>query len=408
MKPRLLFLAQTLPYPPTGGVKIRSYHTLRILSSVYDVTALCFYRWKGGRLEPDIEGALGNLAHLAEIRAFPIPSDHSRGRLLLDHLQSILRQSVYTNFTYDSREFRDALEAALLRDEFDLVHSDSLDLARYFDIIPDSCPVVCVHHDAQSLLLERRAEREPNRVVASYLHFQSRLMREEEERRCASVSLNVTVSDADADVLRSLAPAGKFAVVPNGVDTEFFRPRDVPRSGMCFVGGTTWFPNRDALGYYANDLLPEIRRRLPEAETTWVGRASDDERRAYGRLDGLTMTGFVADIRPYLATSACFVVPLRVGGGTRIKILDAWAMGKAVVSTSVGCEGLAAVHGENILVADEPAAFADAVTTVVRDTHFRERLERNARQTVLDHYSWQSVGEKMIAAYEDLLQRDPS
>lgn len=406
MKPRLLFLAQTLPYPPTGGVKIRSYHTLRILSSAYDVTALCFYRWKRGRLEPDIDSALDNLKELAEIRAFPIPGDHNRSRLLLDHLRSILLQRVYTNFTYDSSDFEDALKAVLGSGTFEVVHSDSLDLAHYFDIIPDECPLVCVHHDAQSLLLKRRAEREPRRVVASYLHFQSRLMREEERRRCASVSLNVTVSDEDADVLRSLAPTGRFAVVPNGVDTKFFMPRDVPRSGMCFVGGTTWFPNRDALEYYANGLLPEIRRKLPEAETTWIGRASDDELRAYDKLHGLTMTGFVADIRPYLAASACFVVPLRVGGGTRIKILDAWAMGKAVVSTSVGCEGLAAVHGENILVADDPVDFAEAVAAVVRDDNLRERLECNARQTVLDHYSWQVVGNTMIKAYEDLRQRD--
>ena len=406
MKPRLLFLAQTLPYPPTGGVKIRSYHTLRILSSAFDVTALCFYRWKQGRLEPDIDSALDSLQKLAEIRAFPIPSDHSRGRFLLDHLRSILRQRVYTNFAYESSEFEDALKTVVQQGEFDVVHSDSLDLACYFDMIPDKCPLVCVHHDAQSLLLERRAEREPNRVVASYLRFQSRLMRQEEKRRCASVSLNVTVSTQDADVLRSLAPTGKFAVVPNGVDTEFFSPRDRPRRGMCFVGGTTWFPNRDALEYYATELLPEIRRRLPEAETTWVGRASDDEISAYDKLDGLTMTGFVVDIRPYLAASACFVVPLRVGGGTRIKILDAWAMGKAVVSTSVGCEGLVAVHGENILVADDPADFAEAVATVVRDGYLRERLERNARQTVVERYSWRVVGDKMIQVYEDLIQGD--
>jgi glycosyltransferase involved in cell wall biosynthesis len=406
LKPRLLFLAQTLPYPPTGGVKIRSFHTLRILSSVFDVTALCFYRWKRGRLEPDVERALERLSQLADVRAFPIPSDHSRGRLLLDHLRSSLQRSVYTNFTYQSREFEDALGAVLEERDFVVVHSDSLDLSRYFDVMPVGCPIVCVHHDAQSLLLERRAEREPRRLIASYLMFQSHLMREEEKYRCASVSVNITVSDQDTEVLRSLAPAGKFAVVPNGVDTAFFAPRDAPQSGICFVGGTTWFPNRDALVYYAEVLLPMIRQKLPGIETTWIGRASDEERRAFEHCEGLTLTGFVADIRPYLASAACFVVPLRVGGGTRIKILDAWAMGKAVVSTSVGCEGLDAVPGENILVADDPAAFAEAVATVVRDQSVRERLGRLGRQTVMERYSWEVIGRVMIRAYDELTATD--
>lgn len=406
MKPRLLFLAQTLPYPPTGGVKIRTYHTLRLLSSAFDVTALCFYRWKKGRLEPDVADAVEQLSRLARVEAFPIPSDHSRLRLIWDHVRSLAARSVYTNFTYQSREFRAAIERELQSDHYDLVHADSLDLSRYFDLIPNGELLVCVHHDAQSLLLQRRAEREQSRLLASYLRIQSRFMRGEEARTCSSVSLNVAVSEADAEVLRSRTPEGSFAVLPNGVDTDFFAPEFGEENGVCFVGGTTWFPNRDALEHYTVDILPEIRRRLPDLETTWIGRASEEEKARYADTAGISLTGFVPDIRPYLARSAGVVVPLRVGGGTRIKILDAWAMGKAVVSTSLGCEGLKAIDGQNIMIADGPIGFARAVEAIATDEGLRRRLGANARRTAVEDYSWDVIGAEMIQLYRALIASD--
>jgi glycosyltransferase involved in cell wall biosynthesis len=166
----------------------------------------------------------------------------------------------------------------------------------------------------------------------------------------------------------------------------------------------SWFPNADALEFFDEEILPLVRARDEKMTVTWVGRAKPEVIARYATR-GIQLTGHVDDIRPYVAKAACYVVPLRIGGGTRLKILDAWAMGKAVVSTSVGCEGLEAVDGQNILIRDDPAAFAAAVTTVLRDAGLRTALERNARVTAEQRYSWDVIGETMRRLYGEVLAR---
>jgi glycosyltransferase involved in cell wall biosynthesis len=214
--------------------------------------------------------------------------------------------------------------------------------------------------------------------------------------------LNVTVSEADQHELARIAPQSRFAVVPNGVDTGFFQPGAGRENEVVFVGGSNWFPNRDARDHFAADILPWLRALDCSAPIRWVGHASPADRMQLRERYGIEMTGYVDDVRPYLRDAACFIVPLRVGGGTRLKILDAWAMGKAVVSTSVGCEGLAAVDGENILIRDTAQGFAEAVRVVCADQLLRQRLGANARSTVQQMYSWERIGEPMLDAYLSL------
>jgi polysaccharide biosynthesis protein PslH len=400
--PHLLFLSQVLPYPPDGGVKIRTYHVLRLLASRFQVTALCFYRTKKGALEVRVEESLAALGKLGRVEAFPLPQDRSRIRLLRDHLHSLATRRVYTVAGYESTAFRNRLNSLLETERFDIVHADSLDLSPYLPAV-EGIPVACTHHDAQSVLLRRRAERQKNPLIRKYIAFQAELMERAERRWCPAVSLNVTVSGRDRDVLGEIAPDARFSVVPNGVDTEYFAPIHAPTAGMVFVGGTTWFPNRDALEYYNADILPALRRAGVRDDVKWVGRASAAELQGSQAWDGIQMTGFVPDVRPFIRGAACYIVPLRVGGGTRIKILDAWAMGKAVVSTSIGCEGLNAIDGDNILIRDDPDSFAEAVRDVLGDSELRQRLGRAARETVEKTYSWDVVGRHLIETYENLI-----
>ena len=170
-----------------------------------------------------------------------------------------------------------------------------------------------------------------------------------------------------------------------------------------FLGPTYQFANRDAVEYLIDDIFPEIRASRPTASLTLIGRNSDADRERWEGASGVVCAGQVDDVRPYLAEASCFVVPIRVGGGTRLKILDAWAMGKAVVSTTAGCEGLHAVNEENILIRDTPRDLADAVRAVLDDPRLRERLGSNARETVNARYAWQRVGHGLRAAYRHLL-----
>src|SRR5262245_27477951 len=178
------------------------------------------------------------------------------------------------------------------------------------------------------------------------------MTRKEEEAWCHRMIVNFTVSNEDKAVLLEIAPAARVVVLPNGVDTELFQPAAGKKAGLVFVGGHDWFPNRDAMSFFASEILPAVRAHAGDVGVTWVGRAPEQVREEYKLRHNVLLTGYVEDVRPYVGSADCFVVPLRVGGGTRLKILDAWAMGKAVVSTSVGCEGLEARDGENILIRD--------------------------------------------------------
>lgn len=397
----LLVLCQTLPFPPDGGVNIRTYNVLRLLAREFAVTALCFYRASDRRSQAEVEASLAGLRKIISVEAFPIPQERSRMRFLYDHLRSAVTGRAYTRYAYESRAVRARLRELLLTRRFAVVHVDSLDLCTY---LPDVAhlPVVCVHHNVESRLLRRRAMAEEAPWRRLYIAHQARLLEREERLWCPRVTLNVAVSPSDAQTLACIAPTAPVAVVPNGVDTEYFLPDSSIEKDVLFVGGSNWFPNRDARDYFASEILPRVRGRGCDATVRWVGHALPEDQAVFRSRFGIEMTGYVDDVRPYFRNAACFVVPLRVGGGTRLKILDAWAMGKAVVSTTVGCEGLEAIDGENILIRDTPADFADAVHALCTDSSLRRRLGSQARATAERIYSWDTLGEHMIAMYSQL------
>jgi glycosyltransferase involved in cell wall biosynthesis len=398
-RPQLLFLCQTLPYPPDGGVWIRTYHVLRLLARAFDVTALCFERsaTSGSRAGADAAAGVEALSEWAGVEVFPIPQRHSRIRYGWDHTRSIVRGRAYTEYLYESRAFRRRIEELLQSHRFDLVHADSLDMAGYFSRC-SGIPVVCVHHDVESALLDRRAAIERTQWRSAYLRYQARLTARLERRWCGRVALNVTVSEQDRALLLRAVPGVRAAVVPNGVDTDEFRPGRVSGEGVAYVGGTHWFPNLDALEFFAGNIRPHLGQ-TPRTAMRWIGHATPEQQRHYRERYDIELTGYVGDVRPFMREAACHIVPLRAGGGTRLKILNSWAMGKPVVSTSIGCEGLAAVDGDNILIRDDPREFAKAVACVLQDAVLRRRLGERGRETAERLYAWDVIGEAMIETY---------
>ena len=390
IRPRLLFLCQTLPYPPDGGVWIRTYHILRLLSRAFDITALCFER----AAMPGNHAARDIAASRAALR-----------RYAWDHVRSTVFGRVYTTYLYESREFQRRLLDVLSSTPIDIVHADSLDLVRYLPACGD-IPIVCVHHDVESALLRRRAEIERNEWRGAYLRHQARLMEDTERDWCGRVALNVAVSDADRSALQRIAPSSRVEIVPNGVDIDEFQPDRTVGEGVAFVGGLHWFPNLDALDFFTADILPHLRAACPNLPARWIGSASVDQRLQYRDTFGLDVTGYVDDVRPFMSQAACHIVPLRAGGGTRLKILNSWAMGKPVVATSIGCEGLEAIDGENILIRDDPKAFAQAIVSVLEDRQLARRLGEGGRARVEQRYSWDVIGEELIRTYLDVANVD--
>jgi glycosyltransferase involved in cell wall biosynthesis len=341
------------------------------------------------------------LSRFARVEVFPIPQRHSRARFVWDHVRSVAMHRVYTTFRYESRDFAERLETMLRLMRFDLVHVDSLDLAEYLSACRD-LPVICVHHDVTSMQLSRRAEIERAEWRRAYLRHQARLTERCEREWCARVAMNVAVSADDAAALRRIAPGSSVAVVPNGVDVEEFHPDDAPGRGAAFVGGLHWFPNADALDHFAADVLPHVRAARPDLPVTWIGSATDEQQRQYSEQFGIRVSGYVHDVRPLMREAACHIVPLRAGGGTRLKILNSWAMGKPVVSTSIGCEGLEAADGRNILIRDDPKAFAEAMLAVLSDADLARRLGEAGRETAERLYSWNVIGQDLLDRYLDV------
>lgn len=400
--PNLLFLAHTVPFPPDEGAKIRTFNIFRLLSRQFRVDALCFCRDPKHATAVDMEERVVELRRYGSVESFAIPQESSIFRRGWDHLRSVATELPYTRYMYESRDFRSRLRELLEHNDYDLIHVDSMDLSAYLPALTDQT-VICGHHNVESELLFRRARSGDNLFKRLYLLYQARLLEIEEERWCPRVELNVTVSERDRKKLTGRIPEADAMVVPNGVDTDAYRPNGGEKEGgLVFVGGCDWFPNRDALAHFAEEILPQVRSRRPEVTVTWIGRADQAMRSRYRRRHGIEMTGYVKDIRPHVHRAACYVVPIRVGGGSRLKILDAWAMGKAVVSTSQGCEGLDAVDGENILVRDRPEAFAEAINRVLSDECLRRRLGRRARKTAEEKYSWEVVGAEMNRTYREL------
>ncbi len=397
----LLFLSHRLPFPPHNGASIRTYNILKQLAREYEVTALCFDRTDPALGDLPLEGRVEALRPFARVEVFPIPQESSRYRLVRDHLFSVLTGNPYTYYVHDLTAYGARLSALLHERTWAAVHLDSMDLLRYVPMLAGT-PMVCTHHNVESALLRRRAGAETSVLLRRYMRHQAALLERAERRLLGRFALNVAVSGDDARSFAALAPEARISVVPNGVDTESFRPAEGPTRGCVFVGGTSWFPNRDGLAWFVQAILPALERRHWGSEVVWVGRATPEELIRHQGTRGLRLTGYVEDIRPYVNEARCFIAPLRVGGGTRLKILDAWALGKAVVSTSIGAEGLLTRDGDNILLADTPEAFAAAMVRLLGDEALAGRLGAAARQTVEEHYSWDIIGRDMLGRYREV------
>jgi glycosyltransferase involved in cell wall biosynthesis len=215
-------------------------------------------------------------------------------------------------------------------------------------------------------------------------------------------------SEVDRDLMEEICPGLNSDVIPNGVDTTLYQPdHEVEEEAtLIYTGSMDWFPNEDAAIYFIDEILPTIQKKRPNLKFYVVGQFPSERLKRNGNRPGVIITGRVDDVKPYIARATVYVVPLRIGGGTRLKILEALAMGKAVVSTSVGAEGLNLSAGDEITIADEPARFADGVLQLMENGGMRRELGDCGRQRVEAEYDWRQIGEKLQGLYEAVVAGD--
>jgi glycosyltransferase involved in cell wall biosynthesis len=288
---------------------------------------------------------------------------------------------------------------------FDLVHVDTLGLVPYVHAL-GNIPVVLNHHNVESQMMARRAERDRSWVRRQYFRREAGKLTRMERAVCPDVTLNLVVSALDADRLRGVSPGSRVRVVSNGVDTEYFRPRAGAQSrrfSLIFVGGMNWYPNRDAVLYFLKEVWPLLREEQPERTLTVVGQDPPPELTSAMRDPRVHAPGFVDDVRPYLDSAETYVCPIRDGGGTRLKILDALSMGKPLVATGVAVEGLGLSEGIHFLRAESPEDYVRALRRL-NEPGLRQRLAAAGRAFVESRYRWEVIGKDLLEAYDSALQ----
>jgi glycosyltransferase involved in cell wall biosynthesis len=271
--------------------------------------------------------------------------------------------------------------------------------------IRSRAPLILDEHNLEYELLERtvREERSPLRKLYNWIEY--RKLRREEHRNWRRADVCIFTSPRERDIFGAFLPEKRAIVVPNGVDVDYFRPTHTTPdpSTIVFTGLMRYRPNADAVISFVREILPRIRHHRPEAVFTIVGSGVPPE---VARLAGpnVVVTGTVADVRPYVARSAAFVVPLRMGSGTRLKVLEGLAMGKAMVSTTLGCEGIAVRDGEHLLVADEPDDFARAVLRLFDAQDGAAALGARGRALVEQEYAWGSIYSRLESFYVEMIR----
>jgi polysaccharide biosynthesis protein PslH len=393
---QILVVAPYPPYPPRFGGASRIYHLLRVLARDHRITLLCF-------ASPAEAAEMGPLADLGiEVHTVPRPPAKDRRRKRLYQLRSLVGRT-YSHYSLWSPRMAAMLDGLLSQRRFDVVQVEFGDLAGAYPVAPGALRIVD-EHNVEYRFMERLERLERSRLRRLYYRLEARKLRHDELAACRRADAILTTSDVDRATLLPHVDATPIRVVPNGVDTTFFTPGpDVdgpPR--LVFTGAINYQPNTDGALHFCGEIWPLVRRSAPEATLAIVGKDPPPAVRALAR-DGVTVTGTVPDVRPWMQTATVFVVPLRTGGGTRLKILEALAAGRAVVSTSLGCEGLEVTPGQDILVADEPAAFADAVVRCVRDPALRASLGVAGRALVEQRYRWEAIGAGLADFYRELL-----
>lgn len=402
-KPALLFLAHLLPWPLDGGGQIKSYHTLRLLAREYDVTLLAFIR------RPEETQDIEPLRVLCrDIRTVLIP--RSRARNIASAASALLSGRSFLIGRDSVPAMHAALAQALAEREYAAIHVDHLQMAQY---IPDgpTPPVVLDQHNIEHRIPQRMAQTAgANPLMRAYAAQEWPKLRRFEIAACRRADHVLTVSDEDRAGLAALAPDvnDRISVVPIGVDLDYFSSVR-RRSGshtLLSIGTMYWPPNVDSMLYFCGEILPIIRKSIPDVHLNIVGAKPVPAICALAEADpSVTVTGLVPDVRDWAVDCGAFVTPLRSGSGMRVKILNAMAMGLPVVSTSVGAEGIDVQNGYNILLADGTSQFADATIRVIQDISLAQRIADGGRRLMQEHYSWDSVGERLLGVYADLLAR---
>jgi sugar transferase (PEP-CTERM/EpsH1 system associated) len=386
---RILQITPRIPYPPDDGGKIGIFNITKYLSMRgHKITLLS--------LDSIPVKDMSGLEKFCNVEPVFANTSNSYLKMFLN----LFSPSPYTMSKYYIKDFETKLYNLLKKNRFDIVHIDSLHMAYYGKMIKSyfNIPIVLREHNVESVIWERYYQESSNLLKKIYAGMQFKKVYKYESKILEVFDKCLMITKEDEKRIKQMNPKIKTAVVPAGVDTSKFFPMDIPEEpySIVSVASMDWMPNIDGVIWFYKKIFPKIKREIPSAKLYIVGKNPPLEIKNIVDKN-VIVTGYVEDVREYIAKAAVFIVPLKVGGGMRIKILNALAMSKAIVSTSVGCEGIEVTDGKNICVANREEDFARKIIELMLDREKRERIGKNGLELIRKKYTW----EKMASLIEE-------
>jgi len=398
---KVLVLDEEIPYPPNAGKRIRTWNLLHRLACRHSISLLCYGR-PSDPAATVVQNA-GITLHLVEPQA-----DLTGWRLHLCLFLNLFSPYPFSVAKHFSSRFQRELQALLEGESWDLIQCEWTPYVRFVSE-PGRVPLLVATHNVESQIWARRARHTQNPFAKVFFKTQEWKMRWFEKRALLRASATTAVTAPDVETLRGWG-IGAITLVPNGADLEPSSPvPDVERENeILILASLDWYPNVDALEYFIKNIFPIVRTRRPESILRIVGRKPPESLKKWlTGMPGVDFVGEVENARWHLDRATVVIVPLRIGGGSRIKILEALAAGKAVVCTSIGAEGLDVVSGEHLIIADLPGEFALRVEELLASKVARRKLGNRGRNLVIDRYGWDGIARRLESVWQQM-SRNPT
>ena len=405
---KILWLSHLIPYPPKGGVLQRSYNLIKELAKYHDVYLLAFNQTKllNTHFNSTEEGEFKSKKHFQDfcldVDFLPIPSElipFSQYRLALKGLFSPLG---YTNEWLQSKEMETYIKSWSEKYSFDFVHFDTISLAPFKALFPNT-PSSLDHHNIESHMMLRRAKQEKNILKKFYFLQEGFKIESYEKKMAPHFEVNITCSQLDNERLQALVPHSQCVEIANGVDLNYFTPTE-PRTNIdniesfkvVFAGRLNAYTNQKAAKDLVYKIWPTISEKFPKAQCILVGsNPPEDLVQLSKNKSWLQVTGYVDDVRPYIEDADLYICPITDGGGTKLKVLDALSMGIPLIADPIACEGIKVTEGIDVLFAKSSKEYLLQIIKLINSKSLYLNLSSEGRKTIETHYSYESIGKEL-------------
>lgn len=392
---KILEITTRLPYPSTDGGKLFTFNIVKYLAlRGHDITLICFTDKK--KEVPELE------QHCKLITIQKNIKTNIWGLLF-----NLFLNIPYGPSKYHSDISRKKINNILKRNIYDIVHLDHLHTAYYGSFIKKeyNFPVLLQEQNIENMIMKRFYKNQRNIFVKFYAYLQYRKLYKYESKICEIFDRCFMITKNDEDIIKKMNSKIKTSIIPAGVDTSYFYPIEIKEEeySLVSVASMNWLPNIEGIHWFCKEILPLVIRKIPKVKLYVVGKDPPNSIR-YLSNQHITITGFAEDVREYIAKGQIFIVPLKTGSGMRIKILNSLAMGKAIVSTSIGCEGIEVTDGENIFIADSKEEFAEKILYLLNNKSERKRLGKHGLKLIKEKYLWERIVENIENEYKEIIK----